>query len=414
MALAGGDIAHDPILDVVRQLALARDVDTVIASVRDASRRLTGADGVTFVLKEGSECFYADEDAIAPLWKGRRFPLAACISGWVMLRGEPVVIPDIYADHRIPHEAYRPTFVKSLVMVPVRTPDPVAAIGAYWARPHEATPDQVRTLQTLAQSAALALANAQLYRDLRTALERERDARHELELAVTSRDNFLTMLAHELRQPLAAGMAALSILRAPRGEAPLQRRAVEVLGRQLTSMTGLVDDLLDASRIVRGQVPLARSAVDLRTVVQNAVETISSAIVERDHVLRLVLPAEPCAVEADARRVEQIIVNLLANAAKYTPPGGEIVVSVHQDRRGARVSVRDNGDGIDPSKLETIFQLFTRATAGREVGFGIGLAVARKLAEQHGGTLTACSQGRGAGSEFVLELPVLVAAGRRA
>jgi tRNA A-37 threonylcarbamoyl transferase component Bud32 len=154
------------LIDVIQRLSLARDVASVQEIVRHAARNLTGADGATFVLRDGDRCYYADEDAIAPLWKGQRFPLQACISGWAMLHREPVVIEDIYADDRIPHDAYRPTFVKSLVMVPIRTLDPIGAIGNYWAnqrRPHE---DEVKLLQALADTTAVALENVHVFQDL--------------------------------------------------------------------------------------------------------------------------------------------------------------------------------------------------------------------------------------------------------
>jgi len=125
------ELVRDPLLDAVTALASARDEAGVCNIVRRAARELTAADGVTFVLRKGNYCFYADEDAIAPLWKGRQFPIDTCISGWAMIHRQHVVIPDIYSDDRIPHDAYRPTFVKSLMMVPVRREDPIAAIGAY-------------------------------------------------------------------------------------------------------------------------------------------------------------------------------------------------------------------------------------------------------------------------------------------
>src|SRR3954465_9576686 len=138
------------LVEAVQRLSLARDVATIQDVVRRAARRLTGADGATFVLRDGDRCHYADEDAIAPLWKGQRFPLSACISGWAMLNRRSAVIPDIYADDRIPHDAYRRTFVKSLVMVPIRPLDPVGAIGNYWAEYHQPTPEEVSLLQALA------------------------------------------------------------------------------------------------------------------------------------------------------------------------------------------------------------------------------------------------------------------------
>jgi diguanylate cyclase (GGDEF)-like protein len=145
--------------EAVQKLSLAEGIEDVQRVVRSAARRLTGADGATFVLRDDGNCFYADEDAIEPLWKGLRFPLESCISGWAMLNRKPVVIEDIYADARIPHEAYRPTFVKSLVMVPIRTMDPIGAIGIYWAHRHLATEQEVGLARALADSAAVALQN---------------------------------------------------------------------------------------------------------------------------------------------------------------------------------------------------------------------------------------------------------------
>ncbi|MEI9906442.1 MAG: GAF domain-containing protein [Asticcacaulis sp.] len=132
-----------PSSGVVQALSQARDIDAIGAIVRTAARELTGADGATFVLRDGDKCHYADEDAIEPLWKGRRFPLEMCISGWVMLNAKPVMIEDIYLDERIPAEAYRPTFVKSLAMVPVRRQAPIAAIGNYWASNRRASDEEM-------------------------------------------------------------------------------------------------------------------------------------------------------------------------------------------------------------------------------------------------------------------------------
>jgi serine/threonine protein kinase len=168
------------LIEVIQRLSLARDLPTVQDIVRRAARRLTGADGATFVLRDGDRCHYADEDAIAPLWKGQRFPMSACISGWSMLNRRPAVIDDIYADDRIPHDAYRPTFVKSLVMVPIRTLDPIGAIGNYWAAPHQPSEAEVKLLQALADTTAVALENVRVFTELE---ERVRARTAELEEA---------------------------------------------------------------------------------------------------------------------------------------------------------------------------------------------------------------------------------------
>jgi hypothetical protein len=153
----------------IQRLSLARSIADIQEIVRSAARRLTGADGATFVLREGEHCYYADEDAISPLWKGQRFPLSACISGWAMLNRQPAVIEDIYSDERIPHDAYRPTFVQSLAMVPIRTLAPVGAIGNYWARRHQPSAQEVELLQALADSTAVAMENVRVYQELEQA-----------------------------------------------------------------------------------------------------------------------------------------------------------------------------------------------------------------------------------------------------
>ena len=169
------------LLDAIERLSAARSLDEVIGVVRDNARILAGADGVCFVLREGDLCHYVDENAIGPLWKGRRFPMSACISGWCMLKGATAVIPNIYEDPRIPHEAYRKTFVQSLVMVPVRKEDPIAAIGVYWSFRHTPDPNPVALLEALARSTATALENASLVTSLQAELDHARERADELQ-----------------------------------------------------------------------------------------------------------------------------------------------------------------------------------------------------------------------------------------
>jgi diguanylate cyclase (GGDEF)-like protein len=160
------DRGSTSLIEVVEHLSRARTLDEVQAVVSAAARRLTGADGATFVLRIDDQCFYADEDAVAPLWKGQRFPLTACVSGWAMLNRRAAVIPDIYDDERVPIDAYRPTFVKSLVMVPVRPTDPLGAIGNYWAEHHDPTAEEMEILQALANCAAIAVEHVRVLTEL--------------------------------------------------------------------------------------------------------------------------------------------------------------------------------------------------------------------------------------------------------
>ena len=185
--------ASDPVDELILDLSMARGLDDIMQVMREQARPLIGADGITFVLRDGMQCHYADEDAISPLWKGQRFPLSSCISGWAMLNRQVVVIENIYADDRIPHAVYRPTFVKSLAMVPVQTEDPVAAIGAYWAHHHRPHDEQLRILQRIANSAAVAMTNIALLEALVASREEAVRAKDAIIFAMASlaevRDN---------------------------------------------------------------------------------------------------------------------------------------------------------------------------------------------------------------------------------
>lgn len=165
---------------LLRRLSHSRSVEEVVEAATPAARDLLQADGVTFVLREGELCHYAEEASVSPLWKGRRFPLDACISGWCMTRGESTAVPDIYADDRIPHEAYRPTFVRSLVMVPVRRDDPLAAMGAYWREERVPSAEEIETLEAVADATALAFARLALEHELDQARRLSRELVHRI------------------------------------------------------------------------------------------------------------------------------------------------------------------------------------------------------------------------------------------
>jgi diguanylate cyclase (GGDEF)-like protein len=169
---------------VVQRLSFCRTVDDVVAIVRRAARELTGADGAAVILNDAGFCHYVGEDAIGPLWKGQRFPLHACISGWVIRNKRAVVIEDVFTDPRVPAQAYRATFVKSLAVVPIRSLDPVGAIGTYWASHRTPTANEVQLLRALADTTAVALENARIYSELE---QRVRDRTRELEAEVAER-----------------------------------------------------------------------------------------------------------------------------------------------------------------------------------------------------------------------------------
>lgn len=218
-------------------------------------------------------------------------------------------------------------------------------------------------------------------------------------------DDFVAAVAHELRQPLSACLGAVAMMKI-RQNRESGEHARNVLERQLTQMTRLIDDLLDTTHLARGTVALDRIDLDLRDAVRRALESVQLSIERRNHESSLRVPDEPVIVAADPLRLQQVLSNLLTNAVKYTDPGGTIAVTVTEDGREARVSVRDNGAGISKDAHGRIFDLFTRATTAGP-GFGIGLAVVRRLVEAHDGTVTVTSAGIGLGSEFVVTLPLV-------
>lgn len=403
------ELVRDPLLDAVTALASARDEAAVCAIVRKAARELTEADGVTFVLRQGDHCYYVDEDSIAPLWKGRRFPLETCISGWTMLNRQHVVVPDIYSDERIPHDAYRPTFVKSLAMVPVRRENPIAAIGAYWATQHTATPAEIGVLQSLADAAALALYNVQLDANLKAALRQERDARESAESASRLKDEFLALLSHELRTPLHVINNWLWQLKQGKSIAPaILAKALEVIERNTALQSRLVDDLLDVSRAAAGKLSIDSQLVQLGTLCSAAIEAAQPAAQEKSITLHLLMGDNP-RIWGDSDRLQQVLWNVLSNAIKFSGKGGLVELQVMRDGARASVVVKDNGPGVPPGFLPHMFDRFRQADASmtrRQGGLGLGLTIVREIMSLHGGTVSAESAGKDQGTSIRLEFAV--------
>ena len=225
------------------------------------------------------------------------------------------------------------------------------------------------------------------------------------------KDEFLAMLAHELRNPLAPIRTAVQLLRLKELTEPHRQRARDVIERQDEHLVNLIDDLLDVSRITRGMITLQLEPVLVGAIVARAVETARPAIDAHKHALELDLPEELISVEGDKTRLVQVIANILHNAAKFMDPGGRIRLSVRREGQYALISIADTGIGIAPDLLPKIFELFTQVHAKSERaqgGLGIGLALVRRLTEMHGGTVTAHSDGAGRGSTFSVRLPVMV------
>jgi two-component system CheB/CheR fusion protein len=276
---------------------------------------------------------------------------------------------------------------------------------------------EVRTERELAESRAGAREALRRQRELETEIaerkiaEKEREkAQQALRDADLRKDEFLAMLAHELRNPLAPIRNALEMLKLVEASPELQRQTREMMERQVQLMVRLVDDLLDVSRITRGKIELCKEPIELAAVVARAVETARPLIEARNHELTTNIAPGSLLLQGDLVRLGQVVANLLNNASKYMAPGGRIWLKGGRERDQIVLHVRDAGIGIAPEMLPQVFDLFTQADHPPSLsqgGLGIGLTLVRRLVEMHGGKVEAHSEGLGKGSEFVVRLPAL-------
>lgn len=250
--------------------------------------------------------------------------------------------------------------------------------------------------------------------DRRRAEQELRASQDALRAADQRKTDFLAILSHELRNDLAPMKHGLRLLERVPPDSPQRHRAREIIGRQIDHVTGLVDDLLDISRINSGKIRLERTCLDTREVVRRCCEDVRAAYEERGLALRLEVDADPLWVEADEARLTQIVGNLLGNALKFTSPPGAVDVTARRRAETIELRVRDTGVGIEPRYLEKIFEPFTQAerTGGTaHAGMGLGLALVKELVSMHGGTVRALSEGEGSGAELVVTLPLARAPG---
>lgn len=257
------------------------------------------------------------------------------------------------------------------------------------------------------RSDALQAANRTLEHEM-TVRERAEQA---LIVADRRKDEFLATLAHELRNPLAPIRTGLDILRIRSGDAQATQRATDIMERQLRQMVRLVDDLLDVSRINTGKFTIKMGRVELKAVVNDALEVVRSYIELHGHELVIDLPDRPVFLHGDATRLAQVLSNLLNNAAKYTNRGGRVTLSAGVEDKTLVLEVADTGIGLAPDMLDSVFEMFVQVDSTLErsnAGLGVGLSLARKLVELHGGTIQAFSEGLGQGSRFVVRLPIVV------
>ena len=382
---------------VMQRLALARNLETVVAITRRAARDLTGADGATFILREGEHCHYADEDAIAPLWKGQRFALETCIGGWSMLNRQSAVIENIQSDPRIAQDTYRSTFVKSLAMIPVRVAAPVGAIGVYWANRHHATAEEVELLQTLAGSVSIAMEAVEHLTSLEQGLaERTNELNRttlDREVATDDLATFADSVAHDLRSPLIAIDGFCNVLQESCAQTfdEESREYLSRIGSSVLRMHRLIEDLLSLSKV--SLMPLQRAPVDLSSLARETMGVLRERATQRDVEF---LIADELTAEGDPDLMRLVVENLLANAWKFTSQRQAAHIEFSSSPLpggGTSFFVRDNGAGFDSRYADKLYKPFNRLHTQAEFpGVGMGLALAHRAVRRHGGKLWAESQ----------------------
>lgn len=386
-ALANLDL-HGLLPELLERITAALGVDRTVILLLEPDEPM-------LVMAAASKGF--EDEVESPV----RIPVGKGFAGRIAVERRPMIVEDIQKSDVV-NPLLRPKGIRSLLGVPLLVEGRMLGVIDVGSRqPRRFQQDDVTLLRLVADRVALAIDRTRIH-------EAEQQARLAAESADRTKEEFLAMLAHELRNPLAPLSNALHLL--TREPQHARERSLEIGLRQVKHLGRLVDDLLDVARITRGRIELKRRSLELRAVVAAAVQSTRPAIDAREQQLSVTLPAEPIHLHADEVRIEQILGNLLTNAAKYGSAGGHIWLTVERAGNNAAIRVRDDGIGIAPEILPRVFDLF--AQADRSLvrdggGLGIGLTVVRRLVEMHGGTVEARSEGLGRGSEFMITLPIL-------
>ncbi|HEX5066114.1 MAG TPA: ATP-binding protein, partial [Myxococcota bacterium] len=379
------------------KLVQAGDLDALLREILAAAGELTGTAKGTIRLcdPEGVTLRMSVHQGFSG-----RFLAHFADHGPNYMRRKRVILPDITRVPQIGSDDLRVLVeegVHAIQATPLLSRDGVllGVMSNHYPAPGRPAERELRYLDLLARMAADLIERSQAEQALREADRRK--------------DEFLAMLAHELRNPLAPMRNAVEILLLADGDDAVVRRAAELMDRQVSQMVRLVEDLLDVSRITRGRIELRKERVELSRAVEQAVEDIRTLIEGRSQALEIMLPPDPIHLSADTARLTQVVGNLLNNASKFTDPGGHIRLAVEREAAHAVVRVRDDGIGIAADQLARIFDMFVQVDTSLERsvdGLGIGLTLVKNLVELHRGSVEVTSQGLGCGAEFVLRLPL--------
>lgn len=387
-------------LQHVTDAALAHlTLDALLQELLSRIRDLLATDIVAVLLLEGRSLVVTAATGFTEEVECRvRIPLGEGFSGRVAATGQPLLIEDALPG-QIASPVLRARGIRSLLGVPLLVEGRVIGVLNVGSRqPRQFTQEDTRLLQLVADRVALGIDRARLFAEVQATNDRKSE--------------FLAMMAHELRTPLSAISNALYLLENIDVSDPRAGRHLATMKRQACQLTRLVEDLMDISRIARGQTELRLEPLPIRPIAEEVTEALRPLADARGQELTCTVSAEHLLVNADPGRLEQILTNLLNNGIKYTEPGGRIWLAVDREGDHAVVRVTDTGIGIDPPMLPHVFDLFRqveRSALRSQGGLGIGLALVKRLVELHGGDVTAHSGGEGLGAQFVVRLPLVAA-----
>ncbi|MBI4854582.1 MAG: GHKL domain-containing protein [Acidobacteria bacterium] len=389
----------EKLVKTMQELSMADSLDQIMSIVKIAARELSVADGVSFVLREAEQCFYADESTISPLWKGKKLPLTDCIAGWSIINRSSTVIEDVYKDERIKKDLYKNTFVRSLLVIPVKTINPIGAIICYWANYHKPTIEKIKIIQALADITAITIENIRVYSILETHVEKRtkelEDANRKLELANQSLatanqdlEAFSYTLSHDLKEPLNIINGFSRVVLEKHTDA-LDDKAKNYLTRVCNSaerMNLQIDTLLDLHKLSERE--LKQEIVDLSEISKEII-----FIMKENEPTRQVKTTieKDLITKGDKSLLYLVMQNLLSNAWKYSSKSAESKIKVgvsSYTEKDKTFFVQDNGVGFDKSKAQTLFSPFQRMHSQKDFpGTGVGLTSVRRIITRHGGKI---------------------------
>jgi signal transduction histidine kinase len=340
--------------------------------------------------------------------RAARLPLGAGLPGQIWAQGAPVWLDDVASGAGERHRTAERGRLHAALGFPVVVEDVVVGVLEFYS--HQILPpdaELLRMLTGLGLQIGQFIDRKALEAERASLLERERNARELAEQAGRAKDEFLATLSHELRTPLTAILGWVRLLRTRELDSDAAGRAVEIVDRNARALARVVEDILDVSKIVTGKLRLEMRPLDLRALVEEAVQAVRPAAEAKKLVVDTTLDSEAAVVHGDAVRLYQVFWNLMTNAVKFTPAGGRIGITLRRREAQVEVEVRDEGEGIPPGFIDSVFDPFRQADSAltrRHGGLGIGLSIVKHVVEQHGGTVEACSDGPGSGAVFVVRL----------